>query len=72
MSNDRRPWPEGGPKLPFETQASNPDAWVGVRAGYHETPGTPVTDIRIQGKQTGERIHVGFDEFGNQVFGPPV
>jgi hypothetical protein len=67
----RDPNPPGG-KLPFETQDSNPDAWVGVRAGFHNDTGTPVTDILIQGKQTGEHIHIGIDEHGNQAFGPNV
>jgi len=56
----------------FETQSNGPDAWVGVSSsGTHEDTGTPVaSEFIIQGKNPSDHVHLGFDENGNQIFGP--
>ncbi|WP_329067765.1 hypothetical protein [Amycolatopsis sp. NBC_01480] len=58
----------------FETQDNNPNAWVGVSSdGVHEDTGTPVaSEFIIQGKNPPDHIHLGFDESGDQLFGPSV
>lgn len=57
---------------PFETQDSNPDAWVGVREGLHRDTGEVHTEFLIQGKNTGEHLHFGINLDGEQIYGPPV
>jgi hypothetical protein len=55
----------------WETQDSNPDAWVGVSSsGTHEATNTPVaSEFVIQQKgPDGEHVHLGFDQYGNQIF----
>ena len=58
----------------FEAQDDNPNAWVGVASGgSHRDTGTPgASEFIIQGKDPADHIHIGFDESGNQIFGPPV
>ena len=55
----------------FSTQDSNEDAWVGVSSGgTHEETGTPVaSEFIIQEKgENGSHIHLGFDQYGNELF----
>lgn len=56
----------------WDTQDNNPDNWVGVASegGFDRDSQTVIaTDILIQQKGPGgERVHLGFDEYGNQVF----
>lgn len=55
----------------WETQDNNPENWVGVSSdGVHRDTGTPVaSEFVIQQKGPGgEHVHLGFDEYGNQVF----
>lgn len=59
----------------FETQSNNPNAWVGVNSdGVHKATNTPVaSEFLIQQKGPGgAHIHVGFDVYGNQIFGPRI
>lgn len=55
----------------FDTHDDNDNAWVGVdSSGTHRNTDTPVaSEFLIQEKgQGGERVHLGFDEDGDQIF----
>ncbi|HJP69252.1 MAG TPA: hypothetical protein VJ846_10150 [Sphingomicrobium sp.] len=56
---------------PFGTQDSNPDAWVGVREGFHHDTQEQIQEFIIQDKSTQERIHLGINMNGDEVFGTP-
>ena len=59
----------------WDTQDNNPDAVVKISSdGIHRATDTPVaSEFIIQEKgPDGMKLHLGFDEAGNQVFGPPV
>lgn len=57
--------------MPFDVQDNNPDAWVGVREGFHHDTQQQIQEFIIQDKQAGERIHLGIDMNGNEVFRTP-
>lgn len=54
----------------FDTQDNNNDAWVGVSSdGYHHDTDAPIaSEFLIKGKTDGTNIHLGLDEYGNEVF----
>jgi hypothetical protein len=55
----------------FETQDSNPNAWVGVREGFHRDTQQQIQEFIVQDKEAQERIHLGIDMNGNEVFRTP-
>lgn len=57
-------------KDPFETQSENKDAWVGVRSSeIDRQTGTPVaSEFLIQGKDPQDHVHIGLDEYGNELY----
>ena len=55
----------------FATQDTNPNAWVGVREGFHHDTQQVVQDFIVQDKSTGERVHLGIDLNGHEVFRTP-
>ena len=55
----------------FDTQDSNPNAWVGVSEGYNRDTQQQIQDFLVQDKTTGERVHLGIDMNGNEVFRTP-
>ncbi|HVU61249.1 MAG TPA: hypothetical protein VHD58_06295 [Mycobacteriales bacterium] len=55
----------------FQTQSDNPNAWVGVAEGFNHDTQQAVQDFIIQDKETQQRIHLGIDMNGNEVFRTP-
>jgi hypothetical protein len=55
----------------FQTQDNNPNAWVGVAEGYNRDTQQQVQEFIIQDKAAQERLHLGIDMNGNEVFRTP-
>lgn len=55
----------------FQTQDNNPNAWVGVTEGFNRDTQRQVQEFIIQDKATQERLHLGIDMNGNEVFRTP-
>jgi hypothetical protein len=53
---------------PFNTQDNNPDAWVGVREGYHARTNEQIQEFLISGKNPQDHIHLGINMNGDEVF----
>lgn len=55
----------------WDTQDNNSDNWVGVSSSgtNYDTGQEVASEFLIQQKGPGgEHVHLGFDEYGNQIF----
>jgi len=52
----------------FDTQDNNPNAWVGVAEGFNRDTQQVVQDFIVKDKLSGEKMHLGIDMNGNEVF----
>ena len=55
----------------WDVQTNNDTAWVGVDSGgtHHDTNTEIASEFLIQQKGAGgAHIHIGLDEYGNEVF----